>query len=89
MADFAGFDIEFDNYGSTNSPETRKSAPRSGRLRKAGLVEEKRSHATLRRPGRHVSGRPLRQGNLPEVQRRPTNTATVAKSAAPITARPT
>ncbi len=37
VADFAGFDIEFDNYGSTNSPETRE------------VCEE--IWAALRRPG--------------------------------------
>lgn len=40
-ADFAGFDIEFDNYGSTNSPETREICVEIwAALRKAGLVEE-------------------------------------------------
>ncbi len=41
VADFAGFQIEFDNYGSTNSPETRQvCAEIWAALRKAGLVEE-------------------------------------------------
>ena len=42
VADFAGFDIEFDNYGSTNSEENRAvCAARSGRrCGKAGLVHE-------------------------------------------------
>ena len=40
-ADFAGFDIEFDNYGSTNSPETRAVCLEIwAALRKAGLVIE-------------------------------------------------
>ena len=56
MRDFAAFDIEFDNYGSTNSPENRElCAPRSGsRLRKAGLVDERDVDAALRsrRPAR-------------------------------------
>jgi methionyl-tRNA synthetase len=40
MADFAGFQIEFDNYGSTNSPETREVCQEIWTaLRKAGLVE--------------------------------------------------
>ncbi len=40
-ADFAGFDIEFDNYGSTNSPETRAVCLEIwAALRKAGLVVE-------------------------------------------------
>ncbi len=42
VADFAGFQIEFDNYGSTNSPETREYCVEIwAALRKAGLVEEK------------------------------------------------
>ena len=38
VADFAGFEIEFDNYGSTHSPENRESVRRDlGRhCRKAG-----------------------------------------------------
>ncbi len=40
--DFAGFDIEFDNFGSTNSPETRESCVEIwAAVRKAGLVEER------------------------------------------------
>ncbi len=41
-ADFQGFDIQFDNYGSTNSPETREVCVQIwAALRKAGLVEER------------------------------------------------
>ncbi len=41
-ADFAGFGIEFDNYGSTNSPETHKVCKQIwAEIRKAGLVEER------------------------------------------------
>jgi methionyl-tRNA synthetase len=40
IADFAAFDIEFDNYGSTNGPETREFCEEIWTaLRKAGLVE--------------------------------------------------
>lgn len=40
-ADFAGFDIEFDNYGSTNSPENEKLCGEFwAAIRKAGLVKE-------------------------------------------------
>jgi methionyl-tRNA synthetase len=41
IRDFAGFDIEFDNYGSTNSPANRELCATiwSG-LRKAGLIVE-------------------------------------------------
>ena len=41
-ADFAAFGIEFDNYGSTNSPETRAFCVEIwDAIRKAGLVEER------------------------------------------------
>ncbi|MCE9552630.1 MAG: methionine--tRNA ligase [Planctomycetes bacterium] len=41
-ADFAGFDIEFDNYGSTNSPENRELCNEIWkRLRAADLVVER------------------------------------------------
>jgi methionyl-tRNA synthetase len=41
IADFAGFEIEFDNYGSTHSPENRElCAEIWTALRKAGLVNE-------------------------------------------------
>ncbi len=41
-ADFAGFDIEFDNYGSTNSPENRELCNDIWkRLRAADLVVER------------------------------------------------
>jgi methionyl-tRNA synthetase len=40
--DFAGFDIEFDNYGSTNSAENRALCDEFwGKIRAAGLVKEK------------------------------------------------
>lgn len=42
IEDFAGFDIEFDNYGSTNSPESRAVCEEIwAAIRKAGLVHEK------------------------------------------------
>ncbi len=42
IEDFGGFDIEFDNYGSTNSPETRAVCEEIwAAIRKAGLVHEK------------------------------------------------
>ena len=50
VADFAGFDIEFDNYGSTNSPENREVCDEIwAAIRKAGLVEEQAGDAALRR----------------------------------------
>ena len=40
--DFAGFDIEFDNYGSTHSPENRALCDEFWQsIRKAGLVKER------------------------------------------------
>ena len=42
IEDFAGFGIEFDNYGSTNSPESRAVCEEIwAAIRKAGLVHEK------------------------------------------------
>jgi methionyl-tRNA synthetase len=42
LEDFQRFDIEFDNYGSTNSPETRQICEEFWvAIRKAGLVLEK------------------------------------------------
>ncbi len=41
LADLAGFDVVYDNYGSTNSPETRKFCEEIWAAhRKAGLIEE-------------------------------------------------
>ncbi len=41
IRDFAGFDIEFDNYGSTNSPENRALCHEIwAKIREAGLVKE-------------------------------------------------
>jgi methionyl-tRNA synthetase len=40
--DFAGFDVQFDNYGSTNSPENEKLCGEIWQsIRDAGLVKEK------------------------------------------------
>ena len=42
IRDFGGFQIEFDNYGSTNSPENRELCNMIwGAIRKAGLIKEK------------------------------------------------
>ena len=42
LKDFDGFSVEFDNYGSTNSPENRECCDRIwAEIRKAGLVVEK------------------------------------------------
>ena len=70
VRDFAGFDIEFDNYGSTHSPENRALCEEIwGRLcARPAWSSRAGSHAALRPDGRHVSGRSLRQRHLPEVQ---------------------
>ncbi len=42
IRDFAGFDVEFDNYGSTNSPANRELCNEVwAALRKAGLIAER------------------------------------------------
>lgn len=42
LRDFAGFEVEFDNYGSTNSPESRHYCHEIwAALRRAGLIVEK------------------------------------------------
>lgn len=42
LRDFAGFGIEFDNYGSTNSPENRQLCEKIwAALRQSGLIVEK------------------------------------------------
>ena len=47
--DFAGFDIEFDNYGSTHSEENRELCGEFwAALRKADLVVERDVDAALR-----------------------------------------
>ena len=69
VRDFAGFDIEFDNYGSTNSPENRAAVRRVwAALRKAGLVSRARRDAALRSAGRDVSGRSVRQRDVSQVR---------------------
>ncbi|MCC6126096.1 MAG: methionine--tRNA ligase [Pirellulales bacterium] len=43
VKDFGGFDIEFDNYGSTHSPENRQACHEIWKaVREAGLVREKK-----------------------------------------------
>ena len=69
LADFTGFQIEFDNYGSTHSPENRAFCAEIWQaLRRDGLVSEKEVEQLYDPRGRHVPGRPLRQGHLPQVQ---------------------
>ena len=67
--DFADFDIEFDNYGSTHSPENRALCGEFWTsLRKAGLVKEKDVEQLYDPEAEHVPRRPLRPRHLPQVQ---------------------
>ena len=85
--DFAAFDIEFDNYGSTNSPENRTLCAQIWQsIRKAGLVKE-RDVEQLFDPVADVSARSVRAGNVPSAGRR-ISRATIAATAATTTARP-
>ena len=66
QADFAGFQIEFDNYGSTNSAENRAVLRGDlGRPAQGRPGQPAGSHPALRPRGRHLPGRPLRQGTCP------------------------
>ncbi len=70
IRDFAGFDIEFDNYGSTQqrgkSPAVR---PVLGvALRRPDLIAERDVTQLYDADGGHVSGRSVRQRHLPELQ---------------------
>ena len=53
-----------------------------GRPARGRTGRRARSDAALRPEGRHISGRSIRQRNLPRIASRPTNTATIATSAA-------
>ena len=67
--DLAGFDIEFDNYGSTHSPENRALCEEFWRaIRKAGLVKERDVEQLYDPQAGHVSGRSVRPRHVPEVQ---------------------
>ena len=67
--DFAGFDIEFDNYGSTNSPENRTLCERDLAVDPQGRAGQgARRRAALRSAGRHVPGRSVRPRHLSQVQ---------------------
>ncbi len=69
LADFTGFGIEFDNYGSTNSPENRQLCGEVwAALRKAGLISE-RDVTQLYDPvaGTFLADRFVK-GHVPQVQ---------------------
>ena len=67
--DFADFGIEFDNYGSTHSPENRALCEEFWKsIRKAGLVKTQDVEQLYDPGGRHVSGRSVRARHLPQLQ---------------------
>ena len=89
IRDFAGFDIEFDNYGSTQQPGEPRAVRRVlGRAAQGGPGQPSATSRsfTIRRPARFW---PIgsSKGRAPSADR-PTNTATVATSASRPTARP-
>ena len=87
LADFHGFQIEFDNYGSTHSPENRAVLRRDlGRpaRRRTGQPSKRSRSFTTRWPARSWPTASSR-GPAPSASR-PTSTATVATSAAATTA---
>ena len=86
--DFAGFDIEFDHYGSTHSDANRELCGQFWQsLREAGLVDRASGRPALRSGSEDVPGRPVRAGNLSQVRALPTSPATIALVDTP-TARP-
>ena len=84
LRDFAGFDIEFDNYGSTHSAGQSRAVRRDlGRLRagRPGRASRKSRNCTIPRPARFW---PIGSSKAPvPTAARPINTATAATSAAP------
>ncbi len=71
LTDFGGFDIEFDNYGSTNSPQNRELCGVFWAVimgAKPGLVTGRDVSAAFRSCGRHVSGRSVRQRDVSQLQ---------------------
>ena len=89
IRDFAGFDIAFDNYGSTHSDANRQLCDEFwAALRKADLVLERDVSQLYDPEAQDVSGRSFRQRNLPRLQDSRTSTATIARNAARPSARP-
>ena len=67
--DLAAFQIEYENYGSTHSPENRRLCEEIWQaLRQAGMVKQQEVEQLLRSRGRHVSGRSVCARHLPEMQ---------------------
>ena len=72
LRDFAGFDIEFDNYGSTQQPRESRAVRRDlGRAAQGRADCRARRHAALRSGGRHVSGRSVRERDVSRSASRP------------------
>ena len=67
--DFAGFNIQFDNYGSTNSPENKKLCEQIwAKIRGAAKIGEgERNRTAVRYRKRRVLGRPVCQRHLPRM----------------------
>ncbi len=64
LRDFAGFDVEFDNYGSTNSPANRELCHEFWRALRQGSREPAARGPTIRSRGRNIFGRSVRAGNM-------------------------
>ena len=68
-SDFAAFDVQFDHYDSTNSPENRHYAELIfQRLKEGGHIEKRPARADLLREGQALPARPLCAGHLPQLQ---------------------
>ena len=66
IADFSGFDILFDNYGSTHSPENRRFVSSFGpHLRAANLVVEKSRFSSCSTRWRELFWRTVLFGDVP------------------------
>ena len=69
QADFAAFDISFDNYHTTHSPENRECSERIYRALREGRARGRAHHSAPLRPGaRDVPAGPLRPGRVPPVR---------------------
>jgi hypothetical protein len=89
VADFAGFHIEFDNYGSTHCPENRALCEEIwAAIRKAGMVHEQEVEQLYDTGARLVPGRPPGARHLPASAGRPSSRATTARRAGRTTAPP-
>jgi len=69
LADFGGFQIAFDHYGSTDSPANRTLPPVLAGPAATGPRGQPRSPAAVRSRRRGLSGRPVCPRRLPAVCR--------------------